>query len=382
MSTGPRLTVLIPTRDRCQTLGSTIQSCLAQDYADLRVVVSDNCSNDDTAAVVASFCDRRLRYVRAPRRLSMTGNFEFSLSLVEDDDCYIMHLGDDDGLIIDGAAHVARIIGNTGTRAINSAHAVYHWPSSLYANYANRLIMPFGCDYRHVSGLAAARDVIAFLRGYPFLPSTYSGFVAKSVINAVAAGGAYYASITPDSYSGFANAGILDRYVYTHRPFAIAGLSGRSNGGSNVTTGDSSEADRYLAENDLPTHTNVVYCPKSIPLVVAEAFLQARDRVPRLGAINFDVQRLCRVALRDVAPENYATVRDAVATMVRQQGLEIDVPPAPTLGQVITRRIDRTRLRIRRLREGYRRIDAAAHGVADVAGAGRLARELLGRLGS
>ncbi|MBB5700143.1 glycosyltransferase [Sphingomonas yantingensis] len=374
--------MLIPTRDRCQTLGSTIRSCLAQDYADLRIVVSDNCSDDDTAAVVAGFDDPRLRYVRTPRRLSMTGNFEFSLSLVEDHDAYVMHIGDDDGLILDGAAQAAGIIRETGTRAVNSAHAVYHWPSSLYPNYANRLIMPLGRGYHHVSGLSAARDVMAFRRGYAFLPSTYTGFIAKSVIDAVAAGGAYYASITPDSYSGFANAGILERYVYARRPFAIAGLSGRSNGGSNVTTGDSSEANRYLAENDLPTHTDVVYCPKSIPLVVAEAFLQARDRVPRLGAIDFDANRLCRVALRDVAPENYAAVRNAVAQMVQQHGLKLNVPTAPTRGQAFARGIDRTLLRVRRLRESYRRIDAAAQGVTDVAGAGRLANELLGKAGA
>lgn len=379
MSTGPRLTVLIPTRDRCQTLGSAIQSCLVQNYDDLQIVVSDNCSRDDTAAVVASFHDRRLRYVRTPRRLSMTGNFEFSLSLV-DSDAYIMHLGDDDGLVVDGAAQVARIIGDTGVRAVNSAHAVYHWPSSLYPNYANRLILPLGDGYRYVSGLDAARDVIAFRRGYSFLPSTYTGFVAKSVIETVAAGSNYYASITPDSYSGFVNAGILDRYAYARRPFAIAGLSGRSNGGSNMTSGDGSEASRYLVENDLPTHEDIVYCPKSIPLVVAEAFLQARNRVPRLHTVDFDVVKLCHVALRDTAPENYATVRDAVAQIALKQGLKIDIPTAPTFMQKLAQNIDRTRSRARRLHEGYRRINAADHGVLDVAGAGALARELLGSI--
>jgi hypothetical protein len=42
--------------------------------------------------------------------------------------------------------------------------------------------------------------------------------------------------------------------------------------------------------------------------------------------------------------------------------------------------IDRTRLRLCRLRDGYKRIDAHAHGVVDVAGAAELARKLLGPL--
>jgi glycosyltransferase involved in cell wall biosynthesis len=380
VTTGPRLTVLIPTRDRCDTLSSAIKSCLAQDYDNLRIIVSDNCSSDNTHEVVNGFDDPRLSYVRTPQRLSMTGNFEFSLSLVEEGS-YLMHLGDDDGLILNGASQVAQIIRETGSLAINSAHAVYHWPTSLYAGYANRLILPFGHGYRRVSGLDAAREVIAFRRGYSFLPSTYTGFVAKSVINAVAGGGAYYSSITPDSYSGFANAGVLDTYIQTCRPFAIAGLSGRSNGGSNVTSGDRREADRYLAENDLPTHEDIVYCPKSIPLVVAEAFLQARDRVSRLGSVDLDIEKLCRVALRDTAAENYAIVRAAVAAMVERQGLSLSVPPTPNLAQKIGRGFDRARLRVRRLSEGYRRINAREHGVKDVAGAGELARELLGSIG-
>lgn len=372
----PKLTVLIPTRDRCATLMSTLRSCLAQDYPHFRVIVSDNCSTDGTAEMVGSISDARLHYVRTPRRLSMTGNFEFSLSLV--DDGYLMHLGDDDGLVLGGAAEVARIIAETGAEAVNSAHTVYHWPSSLYAGYANRLILPRGRGWHWVSGLEAARAVIDFDRGYPYLPSTYSGFVARRVIDRVAGGGAYYSSITPDSYAGFANAGVLDRYIHVRRPFAIAGLSGRSNGGSNVNAGDGSEADRYLAENDLPTHADVAYSPKSIPLVVAEAFLQACERVPRLYEINFDVKRLCEVALRDAPADHYATIRDAVIQTAARHRLVYRVPPAPTVPHAIAREADRMRVRIRRLCEGYRRIDAAAHGVSDVAGAGRLASELLG----
>lgn len=375
MSSAPTLTVLIPTRDRSQTLGSTIRSCLAQDYPHLQIVVSDNCSTDGTADLVAAINDPRLRYVRTPRRLSMTGNFEFSLSQVESG--YLMHLGDDDGLVLGAASHVARIIQETGTEAVNSAHAVYHWPTSLYTGYRNRLILPVGRGYHRVRGLDAAADVIAFRRGYPYLPSTYSGFVAKAVIDRVAAGASYYSSITPDSYAGFANAGAMDSFVFSERPFAIAGLSGRSNGGSNVNRGDPGEAQRYLAENDLPTHGGIVYCPKSIPLVVAEAFLQARDRVPRLQDIPFDVRYLCRVALRDVAAENYPAVRDAVIETVDLHDLRLKVPQSPTLMQKMDREADRLRVRIRRLREGYRRIDVDRHGVKDVAGAGRLAYDLL-----
>lgn len=377
MTDGPRLTVIIPTRDRCVTLASAIQSCLTQDYPLLNVVVSDNCSTDGTAELVASISDTRLRYARTPRRLSMTGNFEFGLTLAAAD-CYLMHLGDDDGLIAGGAAQVAKIIRETGAKAVNSPHAVYHWPSSLYPGLANRLIMPRGRGYRWVEGLEAARRVISFRENYTHLPSTYSGFVSKTIVDKIAASGSYYSSITPDSYSGFVNAGFIDRFAVPNWPFAIAGLSGRSNGGSNVTTTDASEANRYIAENDLPTHSEIAYCPKSIALVVAEAFLQARDRAPRLREVEFDVARLCHVALRDAPGSHYAAVRDAVSETAQRHGVSVKTPAQPTFGQRIDHRATRLLSQIRRLSQGYRRIDAAKHGVVDVAGAARLAAELLG----
>ena len=371
-------TVLIPTRDRAETLRSTIASCLAQDADNLRVVVSDNCSVDNTRDVVDAFDDPRLDYRRTDRRLSMSGNFEFSLGAVTQG--YVMHLGDDDGLIPDAIAHVAAVIRESGTLAVTSAHATYHWPNSLFDGYRNRLILPVARGYAMRDALAAARRVADYREGYPTLPGTYSGFVHRSVIDRARAGGRYYTSITPDSFSGFVDAGLLDQYAFTHRPFALAGLSGRSNGASQVTNNDHSEAARYSQENDLPVHADVVYCQQSLPIVVAEAFLQARERAPRLHEVGFDMKRLCQVALHDASFDNYPAVRKAVAIIAERHGIAMTIPPAPTLAQKLARELNRTRLRIRRLREGYRRVDASAHGVVDVAGAARLARELLGPL--
>lgn len=369
-------TVLVPTRDRCDTLQSTLASCLAQDADNLRVVVSDNCSEDATRDVVHSFSDPRLRYLRTDRRLSMSGNFEFSLTAAPTG--YIMHLGDDDGLIPGAIDHVGQVVRDSKALAVTSAHATYHWPSSLFEGYRNRMILPVAKGYAMRDAMRAAARVARFRDNYPVLPGTYSGFVHRSVIDRVMIGGRYYSSITPDSFSGFADAGVLDHYAYTFRPFALAGLSGRSNGASQVTNNDDREATRYSQENDLPVHPSVIYCRQSLPIVVAEAFLQARDQVPRLKAIDFDFTHLAEVALRDASPENYLVVRDTIAQIAQRNGISLKMPPKPTLAQAMIRTIDRNMQRVRRLCEGYRRIDAGARGITDVAGAALLAREMLG----
>jgi glycosyltransferase involved in cell wall biosynthesis len=113
-----KFTVVVPTRERCETLRATLRTCLDQSHPDLTVIVSDNASADDTRAVVASFDDPRLKYVNAGRRVSMARNWEFALDAVDDTENYVHYLGDDDGLLPDAIADVAALIGDTGARAV------------------------------------------------------------------------------------------------------------------------------------------------------------------------------------------------------------------------------------------------------------------------
>ena len=60
----PEVSILIPTRNRSKLLARTLASALDQRVVDLEVVVVDDCSSDDTTAMVGGLRDRRLRVVR------------------------------------------------------------------------------------------------------------------------------------------------------------------------------------------------------------------------------------------------------------------------------------------------------------------------------
>ncbi len=95
-SVRPTVTVAIPTHNRAKSIGNAIQSVLDQTFTDLELLVLDDASTDETAAVYASFDDPRLRYLKNPTNIGMTANwnrgFELArapyVSLLHDDDTW------------------------------------------------------------------------------------------------------------------------------------------------------------------------------------------------------------------------------------------------------------------------------------------------------
>ena len=62
----PAVSVIIPTYNRGYCLARAVTSVLGQSFADFELIVVDDGSTDDTAAVLAGFGDPRLRVVRHP----------------------------------------------------------------------------------------------------------------------------------------------------------------------------------------------------------------------------------------------------------------------------------------------------------------------------
>jgi glycosyltransferase involved in cell wall biosynthesis len=65
--TAPSVSVVIPTYNRARVIGSAIGSVLDQSFGDVEIIVVDDGSSDDSAAVLAAFGDR-IRLIRQPNR--------------------------------------------------------------------------------------------------------------------------------------------------------------------------------------------------------------------------------------------------------------------------------------------------------------------------
>ena len=51
----PLFTVIIPQKDRAEYLIHTLRTCMIQDYPNFEIIVSDDCSEDNSVEVVREF---------------------------------------------------------------------------------------------------------------------------------------------------------------------------------------------------------------------------------------------------------------------------------------------------------------------------------------
>lgn len=94
-NTLPLVTIGIPTYNRANVfLKQALKSVLGQTYPNVEIIVSDNCSTDNTENVVKSFNDPRIRYFKQGKNIGAINNSNFCLEQARGD-YYLLHHDDD-----------------------------------------------------------------------------------------------------------------------------------------------------------------------------------------------------------------------------------------------------------------------------------------------
>jgi glycosyltransferase involved in cell wall biosynthesis len=93
----PFFSIVIPTFNRSDLFPHAVRSVLKQTFEDFEIIVSDNCSADDTPQVAKQFDDPRFRYIRTPQHFTIADNWEFARSHALGK--LIFMLSDDDALL-------------------------------------------------------------------------------------------------------------------------------------------------------------------------------------------------------------------------------------------------------------------------------------------
>lgn len=75
----PLVSICIPSYNSGKYIKTTVLSCLAQTYLNIEIVVSDDCSTDNTIEVLESICDNRIRVIKHSSNQGLTRNWNASV---------------------------------------------------------------------------------------------------------------------------------------------------------------------------------------------------------------------------------------------------------------------------------------------------------------
>ncbi|MBI9072780.1 MAG: glycosyltransferase [Melioribacteraceae bacterium] len=332
----PLINIIIPTRERAETLYWTILSCLEQDYENFRIVVSDNCSEDETEKIVKKIKSDKVTYIRTPQRVSMSENWEFALEQISEG--FVCYLGDDDGLVQNSLSKLVEIISKTNKLAYRTPNITHYWPDICDENIAGSIgNLPIRDDYEIIDCQSFQRAVFEKLEFYhPYfldLPTVYQSFVNFELLKKIREkNNKFFLSSFPDLYSAVAISSEIDEYVLVHRPVTINAMGKFSNGvaNKNFFNEKSKEVKRFFVENKYQFDERLVEKGKILtrslthPIIIADQFIKVRRHNKNIPEIDFKnvIKRSTECLWRKRPKEIYDSVIEDIRMVAEINNLE------------------------------------------------------------
>jgi glycosyltransferase involved in cell wall biosynthesis len=319
-------TIVIPTRERSDTLIYTLSSVLSQDYDNFEILVSDNFSFDGTQEKIRAISNKKLKYINTGKRISMSENWEFALDHI--DHGWVTILGDDDALLPGALRKINQIVKETNTYAVRSNVCAYSWPS-LNGTAFGSLDVTLKRGYEVRESRAFLQKVIDGRLPYTELPVLYNGgFVSTELIRrAKSITGSFFQSMTPDVYSSIVFSYLTDFYIYSYEPLAINGASIHSGGTAGFEKIKRERlydpVAKFWSENNIPFHPDLPLLENgrtvvSISVVFYEAFLQA-NKFHHLKSIQASHRNFIRVTLMQYSHNHFDLLEWAKRFCIRHE---------------------------------------------------------------
>ena len=248
MTKNTKISIVIPTRNRPETLLYSLQSVLAQRDPNFEIVVSDNSSDDLTFSLINQLADHRIIYVKTPSLLSMTDNWNHAYKAVSGD--YVLYIGDDDGLCVDGLITLRNAIDKFSACAYKWNTTEYQWPIDDHP--AKVISFASNPSKNKKYNLKFHAGIVMRCGGWFYykLPGVYHSAIKKSVLDSIQShnNGLLFLTTQPDLFTAMSVPQYCDSYVKLSRPVSIQGRSAKSNGGSNVAADGKEHVQKYINE--------------------------------------------------------------------------------------------------------------------------------------
>lgn len=153
------LSICIPTFNRGESLKTTIRNILSQDLDRVEIIVSDNCSKDNTEKIVKEFNSNKIYYYRNSENYGGIYNLIKSLELSSGK--FVTLLSDEDDIDINNV--IFSILSNSFSKEPIIIGSVKSKTGQLYRSYRNKNYKPkFYTYFRYSFSLAYMSGIVFF----------------------------------------------------------------------------------------------------------------------------------------------------------------------------------------------------------------------------
>lgn len=284
----PLFSVIIPQKDRAEYLVHTLRTCMMQDYPNFQVIVSDDCSVDESVKVAnyLASIDSRIKVFAHTSHLGMRDNFEFALNQVKEG--FVMALGGDDGLTPGCIWKMYKILKETGKELLAWCPANFEYPAT--EGDSRNIFLVKRKRNTGVKIIKSSDFLNTIAKTFNYQVDECPMFYVKGIASMELVGrvksrtkdGSFYYCPTPDGFSGVVLAGEVEDYAYTNEPLSIIGTTTKSQGKNYMRTDAKSreEAQQFFNDNIRRTmHKELAAQPYSPlqTLMTADYLLTAKD---------------------------------------------------------------------------------------------------------
>jgi hypothetical protein len=279
---------VIPTYNRSDLVVHAVQSVLDQTLDDVEVVVSDNCSTDDTAAAIAGFTDPRVRYVTTGSHVTIPDSWEFARQHARGR--LVLILSDDDALLSRALEIIAEQHESTGADFLFCTPAEYR-DLSWTDGTRNTLMWPrFTGDISRVDAPEFLNSLFGFRPRYNMHPSA---FVFRSDLAAELAStsGRFFKTTGVEYYAWPLAAAAASGIVHVDAPLIVIGRTAKSWGTNMVLRNPGSDAINRFASDVKGDSGRAPLTNLTFANLMMEGMLAAKEDFPDLLA-SYEVDEL------------------------------------------------------------------------------------------
>jgi glycosyltransferase involved in cell wall biosynthesis len=293
----PRLfSVVIPTFNRSDLFPYAVNSIFDQTLQDFEIIVSDNCSGDDTRHVAQQFGDSRFRYVCTPRHFTIADSWEFARRQASGS--LIIMLSDDDVLVSTALQRFAAAADDWDHDFLFSSVAEYRDPTYPGSDKNSLTCPAFSRSLRIVTPDEFVRPLFSLRLRFNMHPSAF--VFPRHIADYVEGRTGRFFWTNGVEYSAWPITALFARrIVHIDEPLAVLGRTGKS-WGSNLSLCNPGpekiqafiqDVDQIIRHAPLHNFTTVA--------LIAEGILTAKHLFPReFAPYDFDELSYLKATMR------------------------------------------------------------------------------------